>query len=94
MTDDTLRVDVLLHRLRLTRSRSEAKAACEVGAVRVGDHVARASQAVGPGQRIAVQYPKRLLEVEVLTLPPKSLSRQGARDLYRVVRDEDLDPDD
>jgi ribosomal 50S subunit-recycling heat shock protein len=91
---DTLRVDVLLHRLRLTRSRSEAKAACEVGAVQVGSLPARASQAVGAGQRVSVRYPKRVLELELLSLPPKSLSKQGARDFYRVVRDEYADADE
>jgi ribosomal 50S subunit-recycling heat shock protein len=91
---DTLRVDVLLHRLRLTRSRSEAKAACEVGAVGVGSLPARASQGVAPGQRVTIRYPGRVLEVEVLSTPPKSLSKQAARDFYRFVRDAPLNTDE
>jgi len=88
---DTLRVDVVLHRLRLTRSRSEAKAACEVGAVFIGERVARPSDSVRPGDRITVRFPRRLLEVELLTIPGKSLSRQAAREVYRAVRDEESD---
>jgi ribosome-associated heat shock protein Hsp15 len=81
-------MDVLLHRLCLTKSRSEAKAACEAGAVTVDGKRARPSDAVQAGKRIAVKYPSRLLEVKLLELPGKSVSKQAARDLYRVLRDE------
>ena len=92
MSEDAgpLRVDVLLHRLCLTKSRSEAKAACEAGAVTVDGKRARPSDGVAAGKRIAVKYPSRLLEVELLELPGKSVSKQAARDLYRVLKDEKL----
>ena len=85
-----LRVDVLLHRLCLTKSRSEAKAACEAGAVTVDGKKARASDFAAAGKRITVKYPARLLEVELLELPGKSVSKKAARDLYRILRDEKL----
>lgn len=81
-------MDVLLHRLCLTKSRSEAKAACEAGAVTVDGKRARPSDSVQAGKRIAVKYPSRLLELELLELPGKSVSKKAARDLYRVLRDE------
>jgi ribosome-associated heat shock protein Hsp15 len=87
---EPLRVDVLLHRLCLTRSRSEAKAACEAGAVTIDGRPARASDPVAAGRRIAVKYPSRLLEVELLELPGKSVSKKAARDLYRVLQDEQI----
>lgn len=88
---DALRIDLLLHRLCLTRSRSEAKHACDAGAVLVDGRPAKASQEVVLGQRIAIRYPRHLLEVELLDrLPPKSTSRKLARELYRVLRDEAL----
>jgi ribosome-associated heat shock protein Hsp15 len=85
---EPLRVDVLLHRLCLTKSRSEAKAACEAGAVTVDGKRARASDSVAAGKRIVVKYPSRVLEVELLELPGKSVSKKAARDLYRVLKDE------
>ena len=85
---EPLRVDVLLHRLCLTKSRSEAKAACETGAVTLDGRRARASDAVAAGRHVAVRYPSRLLEVELLELPGKNVSKKAARDLYRVLRDE------
>jgi ribosomal 50S subunit-recycling heat shock protein len=87
--EDALRVDVLLHRLCLTRSRNEAKNACDAGAVLVDGRPAKASQEVTPGQRIEIRYPRHTLEVQLLDrLPPKSTSRKLARELYRVLRDE------
>lgn len=85
---EPLRVDVLLHRLCLTKSRSEAKAACEAGAVTLDGRRARPSDTVAAGRHITVNYPSRLLEVELLELPGKSVSKTAARDLYRVLRDE------
>lgn len=87
---EPLRVDVLLHRLCLTRSRSEAKAACEAGAVALDGKRARASDSVQAGKRIVVKYPSRLLEVELLELPGKGVSKKAARDLYRVLKDEKI----
>ncbi len=88
MSDEPLRVDVLLHRLCLTKSRNEAKTACEAGAVSLDGRRARPSDAVAPGTRIEVRYPRRTLEVELLTLPGKSTSKKAARDMYRVLKDE------
>ncbi len=87
---EPLRVDVLLHRLCLTKSRSEARAACEAGAVTLDGRRARPSDTVQAGRRVAVKYPSRLLELELLELPGKSVSKKSARDLYRVLKDEPI----
>ena len=88
MADEALRVDVLLHRLCLTKSRNEAKTACEAGAVSLDGRSARASDTVLPGRRITIRYPRRTLAVELLGLPGKSVSKAASRDLYRVLSDE------
>lgn len=85
---DALRVDVLLHRLCVTRSRSEAKTACDAGAVDVNGAPARASREVVAGDHVTIRFPRRTLEMEILTLPPKSTSRKAAREMIRTVRDE------
>jgi ribosomal 50S subunit-recycling heat shock protein len=85
---EKLRVDVLLDRLCLTRSRSEAKAACDAGVVHLGGAPAKASQMVGVGDVITLRFPHRLLEVELEQMPAKSTSKKAARELYRVIRDE------
>ncbi len=90
---DALRVDVLLHRLCITRSRSEAKTACEAGAVFVNGLPARPSQTVAPGQVLTIRFPQHTRELEVLQLPGKSVSKKAARDLYRVLREEKVPRD-
>jgi ribosomal 50S subunit-recycling heat shock protein len=89
---EALRVDVLLHRLCLTRSRSEAKAACDSGAVLVDGAVARASREVSPGAALTIRYPRRTLEIAIDQLPPKSTSRKAAREMYRVLHDAPTEP--
>jgi ribosome-associated heat shock protein Hsp15 len=85
-----VRLDVALHRLCLTRSRSEAKAACEAGAVTLAGRPARPADSVATGSRIAIRTPSRLLEVELASLPGKNVSKRDARELYHVLRDERL----
>ncbi len=81
-------MDVLLHRLCLTRSRNEAKTACDAGAVSLNGKKARAADAVLPGARVEVRWPARTLEMELLELPGKSVSKKAAKELYRVLREE------
>jgi ribosomal 50S subunit-recycling heat shock protein len=85
---EPLRLDVVLDRLCLTRSRSEAKAACDAGAVLVQGRPAKASQTVTPGTQVTLRFASRILEVEIEELPPKSTSRKAAREMYRVLREE------
>lgn len=87
-TAEPLRLDVLLHRLCLTKSRNEAKTACEAGAVFLDSRPARASDPVTTGRRVEVRYPSRTLEVELLELPGKGTSKKAAREMYRVLREE------
>lgn len=89
---EALRVDVLLHRLCITRSRNEAKTACDSGAVEVDGTPARASREVTPGSAVTVHFPRRTLTLKVLALPGKSTSKKAARELYEVVRGERPEP--
>jgi ribosomal 50S subunit-recycling heat shock protein len=83
-----VRVDLALKRLLLVRSRTEAREACDVGAVYVNGKRAKASTEVRRGDRVRVEYAHRSLEVELLGEIGKNVSRAEARALYRVVRDE------
>ena len=80
---EPLRVDVLLDRLCLTRSRSEAKDACDAGAVLLDGSPAQAEPRPSrraSGRRSASRA--RTLEIEVDALPPKSTSKKAARELW------------
>jgi ribosomal 50S subunit-recycling heat shock protein len=83
-----VRIDLVLKRLLIVKSRSEAKEACDVGAVRVNGKPVNASHEVRPGDRIRVDFAHRTLEVELLDEIGKNVSRAQAKSLYRVERDE------
>lgn len=88
-----MRIDVLLHRLCLTRSRSEAQAACQTGAVTLDQRLARPSDLVAEGARVCIRYPSRLLELELVALPGKGTSKASAREMYAILRDEKREPE-
>jgi ribosomal 50S subunit-recycling heat shock protein len=83
-----VRVDLALKRLLLVKSRSEAKEACDVGAVWVNGKRAKASSEVQAGDVLRIDYAHRTLEVELIGDIGKNVSRSEARDLVRVLRDE------
>ncbi|MGI8843164.1 MAG: S4 domain-containing protein [Gemmatimonadaceae bacterium] len=83
-----MRVDLALKRLLLVKSRSEAKEACDVGAVFVNGRPVKASAEVNAGDLVRIDFAQRTLEVEVLGDIGRNVSRQQARELVRVVRDE------
>lgn len=85
---EPLRVDVVLDRLCITRSRNEAKSACDTGAVSVDGAPVKPSHLVSGGETIEVRFPTRTLEIALDGLPPKSISKKAARELFRVLRDE------
>ena len=85
-----MRIDVALKRLLLVKSRTEAKEACDVGAVYVNGKRVKASAEVRAGDRIRVDYANRTLEVLLLEEAGKNVSRAQAKTLYRVERDEEV----
>ncbi len=87
-----MRVDLALKRLLLVRSRTEAKEACEVGAISINGKPAKASSELSTGDRLRVDYAQRTLEIEMMAEIGKSVSREQARTLYRVLRDEKAGP--
>lgn len=83
-----MRIDVALHRLCLTKSRTEAKDACEAGAIDLNGARARPSQEVKVGDRITLRFATRTVEIRLQELPPKSTSKKASREMYEVLADE------
>ena len=86
-------MDVLLDRLCLIKTRSQAGKACAEGRVFVNGDAARASKEVRVGDR--VRYSDRLSryeeEILVLEVPLKPVSKAVARECYERVARRDLD---
>jgi ribosome-associated heat shock protein Hsp15 len=82
-----MRLDVLLHELRLFKSRSQAAAAIDEGRVRLAGRAVKPSRAIEPGERITLIGPGGERTVEVLELPRRSMSKADAHRLLRDVAD-------
>ena len=81
-----MRTDKFLQLSRLVKQRSFANQACDRGYVLVNGKPAKPSSPVSVGDRITLDLPAGRIEVEVLALPTtKSVSREEAKTLYRVI---------
>ncbi|MCW2277031.1 RNA-binding S4 domain-containing protein [Heliophilum fasciatum] len=85
-----MRVDKFLKVSRLIKRRTLAKEVCDGGRVSINDRLAKAGSEVAIGDRVRLQFPRRLVEVEVVLIK-ESVRAEEAKDLYRVVRDEPLE---
>jgi ribosome-associated heat shock protein Hsp15 len=80
-----MRLDVLLHELRLFKSRTLAVEAIDQGRVLLSGRASKASRAVRPGDRITLLGPRGERTLEVLELPRRSLSKEEAKRLVREL---------
>ena len=88
-----MRLDLFLTKSRLIKRRSLAKVACEKGIVSVDGHRAKAGREISPGQKIAIDFTSRFLEVEILQLPQGNISKNEAGELYTVLRETRKEPE-
>jgi ribosomal 50S subunit-recycling heat shock protein len=87
-----MRVDLAMKYLCLARSRSLAKHLCDDGRVAVNGTMARAAGRVSVGDRLCIHFEHTLLDIELLRVPPKQLSKTAAADCYRVIERRPLEP--
>jgi ribosome-associated heat shock protein Hsp15 len=87
-----MRLDVLLHELRLFKSRSQAAAAIEEGRVRVAGRLAKASRVIAVGERVTLVGPTSDRTLEILELPGRSLKKADAHRLVREVLGDEETP--
>ena len=80
-----MRLDVALFELRLFKSRSQATAAIQDGAVQLNGEVVKPSHGVRPGDRVTLALGASSRTLEVLDLPRSSLSRAAAQAMVRDV---------
>ena len=80
-----MRFDVLLHELRLFKSRSQAAAAISEGLALLDDAEVKPSREARAGQRITLIGENTSRTLEVLELPHGSVSKEKAKTLVREV---------
>ncbi len=77
-----VRIDRWLCSARMFKSRTQATDACVAGHVKLAGVSVKASHVVRVGDRLVVDCPRGVLELEVLGLGEKRLSAQLAQQLY------------
>lgn len=80
-----MRFDVLLHHLRLFKSRSQAAAAIQSGHALLDGAEVKPSREARAGQRITLVGHASRRTIEILELPHGSVSKEAARSLVREV---------
>ena len=80
-----MRLDVVLHELRLYKSRSQAQSAIAAGHVLLNGERRKPSHEVRAGDRLTFLGGRDRVTVEVLELPQGSLSKGAAKALVREV---------
>ena len=80
-----MRLDLALSGLRLYKSRSQAQAAIADGRALLNGARVRPSHELRAGDRVTLSDGVRTHTFEVLGLPPRSLSRERARELVREI---------
>ena len=79
-----MRLDKFLKVSRLIKRRTVANEACDNDRVSVNGRVVKASYDVKVGDRIAIQFGPRMVEVEVLAVA-EAVRKDDASALYREI---------
>ena len=83
-----MRLDAFLSDTRLIKRRTQAKKACEQGSVYLDGRPAKPGKEVKEGQNITINFAHRILEVQILEIPLRSVRKDEASDFYKVIREE------
>jgi len=83
-----VRLDVYLNAICVLKSRSMAKEACDRDKVSVNGAPAKGSRPVRAGDRIRLDLGLRVLELEVVAVPPGPVSRKQAPEYYKILEDQ------
>ncbi len=85
-----MRIDVLLNKLCLTKTRSIAKNACAKNLVFINGKPAKASADVKAGDIIIFRLYNAEHEVRITQIPEGNVTKKDATRYYELLRQEDL----
>ncbi|HEX4998977.1 MAG TPA: S4 domain-containing protein [Terriglobia bacterium] len=82
-----MRLDLFLKWSRLILRRSLAKETCDAGRARVNGGPGRAGRELKVGDVVELDLPRRRLKFRVLSIPPHSPGKEGAREMVEIIED-------
>ena len=86
-----MRVDQLLKKLLLIKSRSIAKKACDYGLVKINGKVCKASSNVNENDTIEFELYSIKTLVKITKIPKGNVSKKNATDYYEIIYRKKID---
>jgi len=80
------RIDVLLKRLSILKSREQAKLACEKGKITRDGKILKPSSSICVDDVIKIEFTDRTIAYKLLKIPDsKNVKKTKAKDYYQIV---------
>ncbi len=86
-----MRIDILLNKLCLVKSRSIAKKACDHQLIYINDEQAKASSEVKEGDIIDYTIYGYRTKVKLTEIPQGNVAKKNAADFYELISRERID---
>ena len=86
-----MRIDQLLKKLYLVKTRSIAKKACDKNLVKINDKIAKASTNVTDGDIIEYQIYGYFNKLRITTVPKGNVSKNNAPQFYDILERKKLE---
>jgi len=86
-----MRIDLLMNKLCLTKTRSIAKNACDKGLIRVNDKPVKASEIIKPNDIIEMRLYGYMHRFRILEVPSGNVAKKDAANYYEMLAREPLE---
>ncbi|MFA5498423.1 MAG: S4 domain-containing protein [Candidatus Cloacimonadia bacterium] len=87
-----MRIDQLLNKLCLVKSRSIAKNACDQGLVKINDKVAKGSAEVKENDLIEYSIYGYQTKIRITSIPQGNVAKRNAAEYYELISRDKLTP--
>ncbi len=89
-----MRIDQLLNKLCLVKTRSIAKKACDKGLVKINCKTIKASTLVNDNDLIEYQIYGFINHIKIISVPKGNVSKKNALEFYEIISREKIDLDE
>lgn len=88
--EEKMRIDILLNKLCLVKSRNIAKNLCDKDLVKINDEYVKASTGVNEGDIIEYSVYGYKTVIELLSVPKGNVAKKNSGEYYQIIRREKL----
>ncbi|MDD3050191.1 MAG: S4 domain-containing protein [Candidatus Cloacimonetes bacterium] len=89
-----MRIDQLLDKLCLVKSRNVAKKACELNLVKINDKTAKASSMLHDNDIVEYQIYGYKTKIKIKNIPTGNVSKKTASEYYEIIERSKIESDD